>query len=352
MIDANQLCLDFCGYTKDEIIGRPFWETGWWEGSSELKSVIRSAITQAALGTPFREILPYSWSDGTQHVVEFAIHPIRNEHGEILFLHPTGIDITDLKRAEENYRTLAERLELEVRDRTKELQDRNIEVLKQSEQLRGVSHRLMQIQDDERRHIARELHDSAGQILAALGMNLASVVQRLKQSDSPLLKDAEEAQILARQLNQEIRTTSYLLHPPLLDESGLAEALLWYIRGLKERSNLEITLDIPENFGRLSHEMELVLFRIVQECLTNVHRHSGSKPAIIQLSRNRNAVSLDVRDEGKGILPERLTEIQSLGAGVGIRGMRERILQLGGEMKIRSGNTGTTVSVTLPLEVQ
>ncbi len=352
VIDANQLCLDFCGYTTNEIIGRPFWETGWWKGSSELKSIIRSAIKQASLGTPFREILPYSWSDGTQRVVEFAIHPIRDEHGDILFLHPTGIDITDLKRAEENYRTLAETLELEVRERTKELEHRNIEILKQSEQLRGVSHRLMQIQDDERRHIARELHDSAGQILAALGMNLASVVQRSRQSDPRLFKDAEEAQLLARQLNQEIRTTSYLLHPPLLDESGLGEALLWYLRGLKERSNLEITLDIPDSFGRLSHEMELVLFRIVQECLTNVHRHSGSKTAFIRLSRTPQAVSLEVRDEGKGILPERLAEIQSLGAGVGIRGMRERILQLGGEMNIRSESTGTTVSVLLPLDGQ
>jgi signal transduction histidine kinase len=139
------------------------------------------------------------------------------------------------------------------------------------------------------------------------------------------------------------------LHPPLLDESGLSEALLWYIQGLKERSGLDIELAIAQDFGRLSHEMELVLFRVVQECLTNVHRHSGSKIAAIRIARDGRGVSLEVQDEGQGISPEKLAEIRSRGAGVGLRGMRERVLQLGGELRIQSEGRGTKISVTLPV---
>jgi two-component system NarL family sensor kinase len=227
---------------------------------------------------------------------------------------------------------------------------RNIEVLKQSEQLRELSHRLIQIQDDERRHIARELHDSAGQILTALGMTLGRLAQHASSKDgSQFSKDVEEGQQLVRELSQDIRTTSYLLHPPLLDESGLSEALLWYIRGLKDRSGLDITLQIPDDFGRLSREMELVIFRIVQECLTNVHRHSGSKSAEISLFRTDENASLEVRDRGKGMSRENLTQLQSRGGGVGIRGMRERVLQLGGEMTITSEGRGTTISIILPV---
>ncbi|HEX4003976.1 MAG TPA: ATP-binding protein [Candidatus Acidoferrales bacterium] len=254
----------------------------------------------------------------------------------------TVLDITQRKR-------LAETLEEQVQARTKELEERNREVLKQSEQLRGLSHRLMQIQDEERRHIARELHDSAGQVLAALAMSVSGMARRARQGDSQLAKDAEDGERLVQELSQEIRTMSYLLHPPLLDESGLAEALLWYIRGLEERSGLSIALAIPGNFGRLSHEMELAIFRIVQECLTNVHRHSGSKVAAIRIARDEDAVSLEVRDEGKGMSAEKLVEIQSRGAGVGIRGMRERVLQLGGEMRLRSDDRGTTILVRLPM---
>jgi len=209
---------------------------------------------------------------------------------------------------------------------------------------------MMQIQDNERRHIARELHDSAGQLLAGLAINLSSIVQRAKLRAPELAKEAGEGQELVRELSQEIRTTSYLLHPPLLDETGLPGALLWYIQGLNERSELDITLEIPEDFGRLSGEMELVIFRIVQECLTNVHRHSGSKLARIGLSRIGQIVSIEVQDEGKGIAPEKLLEIQSQGAGVGIRGMRERVIRYGGDLTIQSGSWGTKILVRVACE--
>jgi signal transduction histidine kinase len=155
-----------------------------------------------------------------------------------------------------------------------------------------------------------------------------------------------------QQLTQEIRTTSYLLHPPLLDESGLPAALSWYIRGLAERSTLDISFNISEGFVRLPREMELVVFRLVQECLTNVHRHSGSRSARVRLVRQGDEVSIEVQDRGKGISPEKLAEIQSKSTGVGIRGMRERLRQFGGELVIESSGAGTTVFVTVPVPKQ
>ena len=141
---------------------------------------------------------------------------------------------------------------------------------------------------------------------------------------------------------------SYLLHPPLLDDSGIGDALHWYIRGLEERSGLNISLVIPEDLGRFSHELELAMFRIVQECLTNVHRHSGSKVATIRIARNHQNISLEVRDEGRGMSPDKLAHLQSKGGGVGIRGMRERVLQLGGEMRLDSEGNGALIAITLP----
>jgi signal transduction histidine kinase len=259
------------------------------------------------------------------------------------------VDITELKRAEEKYRMLAETLDAEVRVRTSELEQRTVEVIQQSEQLRDLSGRLMQAQDEERRRIARELHDSAGQLLTALGINLSRIAQRAAENASPVIKEANDSQQLVQQLSQEIRTMSYLLHPPLLDEVGLSEALGWYTEGLAERSGLNIRLEIPEDFGRLPREMELVLFRLVQECLTNIHRHSDSKSAAITLLRSSKNVSIQIRDQGKGISPEKLAKIQSQGSGVGIRGMRERIRQFEGVMDIQSNGTGTAISFAFPL---
>src|SRR6202522_3355010 len=209
--------------------------------------------------------------------------------------------------------------------------------------------RLMKAQDEERRRIARELHDSAGQTLAVLGMNLAQLVHRAESIAPELAREGKEIEAIVQQLHREIRTASYLLHPPLLDESGLASALNWYVEGLTERSHVAITLDVPENVGRLPSDMELAIFRLVQECLTNVHRHSGSKTALIRVGREKESVRTEVRDHGKGLSPDRLLEIQSRGAGVGIRGIRERIRQFHGEIKIESNGSGTSVIVTIPI---
>ncbi len=341
VMEANRLSLDACGYRAEDVLGRPFWETAWWRHSKEVQEKIRAATMQAALGTPYRETLPYHWADDTERLVDFAIHPIHDHQGQILFLHPTGVDITDLKRAEENYRSLAASLDVEVRLRTSE-------VVRQSELLRDLSSRLLQAQDEERRRIARELHDSAGQLLTALGMSLAMAAQHAPKGVPQFARYTEESEKLVQQLSQEIRTMSYLLHPPLLDETGLAEALRWYIQGLTKRSGLGITLEIPSDLERLPREMELVMFRLVQECLTNIHRHSGSKTAVIRIARGSESVALEVGDEGQGISAQKLSEIQSRGGGVGIRGMRERVHYLRGDMNIESDERGTRIVFTFP----
>jgi signal transduction histidine kinase/DNA-binding response OmpR family regulator len=274
--------------------------------------------------------------------------PLLDEQGDIIEWFGAASDITARREVEEKYRKLAQSLDVEVRERTKQLESRNSDVIRQSEQLRDLSYRLMQTQDEERRHIARELHDSAGQTLAALGMHLAQIARGSAETSPHAAKEIESAQELLQQLQKEIRTTSYLLHPPLLDEMGLSSALAWYIEGLQERSGLQIDLSIPENFGRIPRDLELVIFRLVQECLTNIHRHSGATRAAIRVERLNTLISVQITDNGHGMPPEKLSEIQSGGYGVGLRGMRERVRQFHGEMRIESETSGTRILVVIP----
>ena len=215
--------------------------------------------------------------------------------------------------------------------------------------LADESLRLIKVQDEERRRIARDFHDSAGQTLTVLGLSLAQLVQRAEAIAPELAKEGREIEQVVQQLHREIRTTSYLLHPPLLDEAGLASALSWYVQGLAERSQMAIDLSTSEGLGRLPADMEIAIFRIVQECLTNIHRHAESKTASIRVVREKASVRIEVRDEGKGISPERLADIQTQGSGVGISGIRERLRQFHGAMKIESNSSGTTVSATIPI---
>jgi two-component system, NarL family, sensor kinase len=223
-----------------------------------------------------------------------------------------------------------------------------LELERRNTELRELSGLLLEAQDAERRHIARELHDSAGQTLTALGLQLARISEPAMK-DPALAKDVQDAENLVQHLAREIRTTSYLLHPPLLDETGISSALSWYVQGLAERSGLEIDLQVPDHFERLPSEIELVIFRLVQECLTNIHRHSGSKSALIRVEREENAIHVKVEDQGRGMSAERLAAIQSQGTGVGIRGMHERVRHLRGELVIESNASGTKVYATLPL---
>ena len=233
-------------------------------------------------------------------------------------------------------------LEERVLERTAELNVAN-------QGLRHLSARLLQMQDDERRRIARELHDSVGQTLAALTMNLTAVrtdIERLRKTAGALA----DSEALVEEMTKEVRTISHLLHPPLLDEAGLASALRWYIEGFAQRSQIQVVLDLPDDFERLSQESETTIFRMVQESLTNIHRHSGSKAAKVRISRSDGDVRVEVEDRGKGMTPEKQVELASTGTpGVGIRGMRERLRQLGGNLEIRSDGKGTVVVAHLPV---
>jgi signal transduction histidine kinase len=246
------------------------------------------------------------------------------------------------RRQNEKLRNEQNELENRVLERTADLDIAN-------GNLRELSARLLQLQDDERRRIARELHDSVGQTIAALAMNLSAVrvdFERLAQT-ALTLADTEN---LVRDMSSEVRTISHLLHPPLLDEAGLQSALRWYVEGFAVRSKINVDLDLPENFGRLPRESETAIFRVVQECLTNIHRHSESSVARIRLRQRDNEVLVEIADKGKGIPAETKQDLVSAGTpGVGIRGMRERIRQLGGTLEINSNDSGTVVTVHLPI---
>lgn len=246
------------------------------------------------------------------------------------------------RRDNERLRNTQGELEDRVAERTAELDTAN-------QTLRRLSARLLQLQDEERRRIARELHDSVGQMLAALSMNLAGVRADidLLTKTTAVLTDSED---LVREMSKEVRTISHLLHPPLLDEAGLASALRWYVDGFAQRSKIEVELDCPNDFGRLPRIVETAAFRLVQECLTNIHRHSGSPTAKIRLRHSDHQVTVEVEDKGKGIPADKLEEMSSIGIpGVGITGMRERVRQLGGTLEIGSNGSGTTVQARLPV---
>jgi signal transduction histidine kinase len=247
------------------------------------------------------------------------------------------------KRAEGELRTAHDELERTVEERTADLNMAN-------ESLRDLSSRLQQMRDEERRQIARELHDSVGQLLAALSMNIGIVQLQADKLDSVGARAVSENAAMVDQISREIRTISHLLHPPLLDVAGLASALRWYVDGFSERSKIKVDLDIPEEFGRLSTETELAIFRMVQECLTNIHRHSGGSTAAIRVREEDREICVLVQDHGKGMSLEKQLELSSSGrTGVGFRGMRERFRQLGGSVEIRSDSSGTTVTAIVPL---
>jgi PAS domain S-box-containing protein len=218
------------------------------------------------------------------------------------------------------------------------------------EELSALSQQLLRVQDEERRRLARELHDSTAQNIAALCMNLGVVSESAERLDRPAQKALRESLELAEQCIRELRTFSYLLHPPVLDDLGLCSALRWYAEGFAQRSGVEVALDIAPDLGRLPQELELMLFRIVQEGLTNIHRHSGSRTAVIRIVRYTKEVFMQVRDHGHGIAgglsPD---ETAAAPVGVGIAGMRERVRQAGGHLKIHSWPGGTEIEVLVPL---
>ena len=279
--------------------------------------------------------------------VSLTVSPVRDSRGVIVGASKIARDITERKEAELAQRELREQLEARVRERTADLQEKNAELSRHTDLVRELSARLLQSQDEERRRIARELHDSAGQIIAALQINLQPLESKIEGLGPDAARALRDSIGLVAQLSRELRTISHLLHPPLLDESGLASALRWYIEGYADRSKIAVDLQLSPDLGRLSREIETAIFRMIQECLTNIHRHSGSPSAAIRVDRFQNEVRVEVRDEGKGIRvgPRALP----LRPGVGIQGMQERVRQLGGQFQIHGESKGTVVMAVIPI---
>jgi two-component system, NarL family, sensor kinase len=193
------------------------------------------------------------------------------------------------------------------------------------------------------------LHDSAGQYLAALLMNLDTLIGNASDANPAMRLKLSESLELANQCSAEIRTLSYLLHPPLLEDSGFGPAVRWLVEGYSKRSGIHVSIEIPPELGRLKADVELALFRVVQESLTNIHRHSHSKTASIRMAVLEDTAVLEIRDQGVGIPPQKLDSV-ARASGVGIAGMSERLRDLGGSLQISSDSDGTAVMVSIPLK--
>jgi PAS domain S-box-containing protein len=320
------------GYTAQEIIGQNFSR---FYTPEDVKQNLPAKVLQSARDTG--HYVGEGWrvrKDGSRFWSNVVVTALRDDTGNIIGFSKITRDTTERKVLMDRIQQHAEDLE------------------KAQQSLRRLSGQLLQVQDDERRRLARELHDGAGQILAALNMNLESLQEAIKDQIPPSLNHRLGESIrLANQVIKETRTLSYLLHPPLLDEAGLRDALHWFVGGFIERSGIQTELEISPNFARLPRELEIAIFRIIQESLTNIHRHSGSAKASIRLASDGNQIFLTISDQGKGMPSEATLEEpkKNRKLGVGIAGMRERVLQLGGEFEVAAGNPGTIIKAVFPI---
>ncbi|MGA7444153.1 MAG: PAS domain S-box protein [Candidatus Sulfotelmatobacter sp.] len=343
IIEANRAALEAAGLNREEAIGRKFWEP-WWSRLPGEVATLKKSVGRAARGELVQEECYFCLADGTLRFAHRTLSPVLYEGGNLVMIVATGLDITEQKE-------LREKLETRVKLRTQELEGKNAALLEQAETVRELSGRLLRAQDEERRRIARDLHDSSGQILVAVQMNLAPIEEEARKMNASFAQVIRESIGLVEQLSKELRTVSYLLHPPLLDEAGLPSALRWYVEGFAERSKIDVQLELSPDLGRLPREMEMTIFRIVQECLTNIHRHSGSQEANIRVARSADEVCLQIQDKGRGMPVSNNGGSSSklVRSGVGIRGMRERVKQLGGRLEIQSNENGTVVTASMPL---
>ncbi len=313
------------GFTREEWLNNPI---RWYQQihPDDKGRWCTEAAQLFLFGKDLRSVYRVIARDG--HVVWFHCEAkvVQDASGRPWFLHGVGFDITELKQAEEALKH-------------------------RGEELRALTANLLSIQDEERRRIARELHDGTAQNLAALAMNLSLLMDSPAAAlEPPSRRILSESLALAQQCVAEVRNLSYLLHPPLLDDLGLASALKSYVEGFSHRTRIRVTLYVPPNFGRLAPELETALFRITQEGLANIHRHSGSPRADIRIQLSATEVMLELEDEGSGKIPvEGGRNGHGARFGVGIPGMRERAQQLGGRMEISSSSAGTRLLVTLPL---
>jgi signal transduction histidine kinase len=248
----------------------------------------------------------------------------------------------EAEKARQQMKQVNENLEFRVRQRTAELERERLDV-------QNLSSQLMLAQDEERRRISRELHDSTGQLLVALSINLDRLKTEMITPNSEAEAVIGDTASLVDEMSRQLRTMSYLLHPPLLDEAGLVSAVKWYVEGFATRSTVQVSVELPSELGRLPPQMEITIFRLIQESLTNIHRHSGSKTAFIRLTRDEQSVRLEIVDRGSGFTPYTVVSERHSRPGVGILGMKERVRHFGGTLEFLSSSDGTTVQARLPL---
>lgn len=327
------------GYQAHEIIGNHFScfypEEDVRNGKPEWELII------AAKEGRYEEEGWRIRKDGSRFWANVIITAVREESGKLIGFAKVTRDFSERMRAQNALQEeVAERREAER------------QLSKSEKSLRQLSLHLLRTQDEERRRIGRDLHDSLGQYLAVLKMKLVSLSSSVGRKDGGTARDMDECVRLTDDSIKEVRTVSYLLYPPMLEEMGLKSAIPWYLDGFSARSGIKTTFEIGTDFGRLPRDSELALFRVLQESLTNVHRHSGSPTAHVRLLVKQGKAILEVEDKGKGISSENLEQSGQdwMGSlGVGIRGMNERMRQLGGDLGLVSAKTGTIVSAMVPL---
>ena len=336
------------GYSASEILGKHF--SCFYPVEEQQSGKPQLELETAARKGRFEEDGWRVRKDGTRFWATVIVTALKDEKGLVYGFVRVTRDITERMLAHEALQKAKNELEKQVAQKSEAERK-----LKDSEHsLRNLSMHLFRSQDDERRRIGRDLHDSIGQCLAMLKMDLETLRSNVGAAQDRVMRQLDECLGLAEDAIREIRTISYLLHPPMLEEMGLKHVIPWYLEGFAKRSGILATFEIEPEFGRLSAEVELAFFRILQESLTNIHRHSGSHTARIRLQIKGGVANLEIIDEGKGIPPGVLDESQpdNLSTqGVGLRGMSERMRQLGGNVLITSTPKGTTVAARVPCEI-
>jgi PAS domain S-box-containing protein len=318
---ANAPCAECFDVPLEKFIGTPLPSHVAPPERAKIEALLRKGLRGNA-----KDEINLGVRDGRRRLVRFSLSLVKDSNPQLLCIVAT--ELTGVVEANE--------------------------ALKASEDaLRQLSARLLQIQDDERRRIARDLHDITGQKIAFQSIILSQLLDvKSKNLDSKSKSALAECLAVTGQISEEIRTLSYILHPPLLDELGLVSAVPWYTQGFENRTGIHVDVNIPKNLVRLSPDVEVTLFRIIQESLTNVHRYSGSATASIRIHSDGKDVTLEISDSGRGIRSEALKPAAATVAslGVGIQGMRERMRQLGGRLEIESQpEQGTIVTAILPL---
>jgi PAS domain S-box-containing protein len=283
--------------------------------------------------------------DGSRFWANTVLTSLRDESDRIYGFAKVTRDMSRLKRSEDALRLSLEQLRAEIEQRN----EAERAVRESEASVRDLSARLLRLQDEERRRLGRELHDTVGQLLVGIKLALGALHAQAQAGD--FTRRFAECNDLLDAAMREVRTMSYLLYPPMLEETGLRATAEWYIEGFRQRSGIAVQFEAVHNFLRMPRDSEVVLFRILQESLTNVHRHSGSRTAQVRLKTEDQRAILEVEDQGKGAFTSVLdSEESALGSlGVGLRGMKERVHQLGGTLEFISSESGTIVRASLPV---